>query len=398
MSKSFKLRNFSNPAILKGIEPALLLRFLQRYGDFFEGRQLQLRQGQEIDYEQLASILMSPGEDTPTDLLDALFFIDEMSLPQYYDALMEKMPSVGVHPSALTDPTTADLAVVIWLKKPDVLESMHAEQFMVHAKKFDSFLCTILVAPAMFETTETVIRALEDDLNDWFETKKRGRGTKVFVFVRDGLVWFLVRHGEPYTRQGTLKNAESSSIFFRPEKFDVLMYDPAIGEFSIHTNTKGEKKAYCKYFGKHLFGSGGLFDVDNCGDKYTLEPLRTVGEDSLICTDVDGMENAWLSELHFSHDSSVSHLEIHKSENVFEVLDAQGRCIPENVRLIKASFKILFTNAERSRTVRVRPPNSAIFDRESDRDVVSKWLELRGFSTVVKEASNDESESVLEVA
>lgn len=397
MATSFKLRNFSNPAILKAIAKPLLTQFLQRYDVFFAGRQLSLAPQQEIDYERLASILMSPGEDTPPELLDALFFIDEMSLPQCYDDLLNKLPSIEIPASSLSEPTTADLAVLIWLKSPGTLETMHAEQFMVHAKKYDLFLPTIPVIPPMVELTETVINAIEHDLNEWFETQKRGRGTKVFVFRRDGLVWFLIRHGEPYKRQGTLKNAESSSIFFRPEKFDVLVYDPQLAEFSIHTDTKGEKKAYCKFVGKHLFGSGALFNVDNCGDKYTLEPLRTEGPDSLVCTDVEGIESVRLSEVQFRHDSSASHLEIHRSGNVFEALDAQGRCIPEDVRLIRASFKVLFTNADRPRTVSVRPPNSAIFDRESDREVVSEWLTLRGFSTVHKEVKNGEAKPVLEV-
>ncbi|OHB45937.1 MAG: hypothetical protein A2Y13_05285 [Planctomycetes bacterium GWC2_45_44] len=274
MSTNFKLRNFANPATLKAIARPLLIQFLQRYGDFFAGRHLNMHAGDGFDYDHLASILMSPDEDTPEELLDALFFIDEMSMPQYYDDLVNKMASAGINPGTLPEPTGADLAVAIWLASPSLLESLHAEQFMVRAKKFDSFLSTGTTIPPLTHPTASVLKALEDNLNHWFETKKRGRGTKVFVFMRDGVAWFLVRHGEPYKREGTLKNGESSSIFYRPEKFDVLMYNPEIGEFSIHTSTKSEKKAYCKYFGRHLFGNELMFDIDRSGEKYTLEPLR----------------------------------------------------------------------------------------------------------------------------
>lgn len=398
MATSFKLRNFSNPAILKAISRPLMMQFLQRYDEFFDGRHFTMNACEELDYDHLASILMSPGEDTPEELLDALFFIDEMSLPGYYDELMNKVSKAGIDMGTLPQPTVGDLAVAIWLASPSLLESIHAEQFMVRAKKFDSFLTTCSTIPSFTFPAVATVQNLEGDLNNWFETKKRGRGTKVFVFMRDDIAWFLVRHGEPYKREGTLKNGEPSSIFYRPEKFDVLLYNPEIGEFSIHTSTKGEKKAYCKFFGRHIFASESTFDIDRCGDKYTLDPLRIDDSDSLLCTDVDGIDEINLCELQFRHDANIYHIEIHKADDVFEALELQSRCIPAGASLVKASFKITFTNSIRPRTVSIRPPNVAIFDRESDNLLVNTWLEKRGFITIKKEAIDGETDVVLAVA
>jgi len=398
MATSFKLRNFSNPAILKAISRPLLMQFLQRYAAFFAVRHFNMHAGDEFDYDHLASILMSPSEDTPEELLDALFFIDEMSLPGYYDELMNKTSKAGIDMGTLPQPTVGDLAVAIWLASPNLLESIHAEQFMVRAKKFDSFLTTCSSIPQFTLPAAATIQNLEGDLNNWFETKKRGRGTKVFVFMRDDIAWFLVRHGEPYKREGTLKNGESSSIFYRPEKFDVLLYNPEIGEFSIHTSTKGEKKAYCKFFGRHIFGSDSMFDIDNSGDKYTLDPLRIDGADSLLCTDVDGIDEIQLCELQLRHDANIYHIEIHKADDVFDALESQSRCIPEGASLVKASFKITFTNSVRPRTVSIRPPNVAIFDRESDSLIVNTWLKKRGFININREHINGETNVVLAVA
>jgi len=44
------------------------------------------------------------------------------------------------------------------------------------------------------------------------------------------VVWFLVRHGEPFTRESIVKDGESSSVYYRPEKYDVLVYNPETGE------------------------------------------------------------------------------------------------------------------------------------------------------------------------
>jgi hypothetical protein len=398
MATSFKLRNFSDPAILKAISRPLMVQFLQRYVEFLAGRHFNMCAGDEFDYDHLASILMSPDEDTPEELLDALFFIDEMSLTEYYDDLMDKMPTAGIDPASLPEPTAADLAVAIWLTSPNLLESIHAERFMVRAKKFDSFLTTCSTIPSFTLPTAATIQNIEDDLNCWFETKKRGRCTKVFVFMRDETAWFLVRHGEPYKREGTLKNGESSSIFYRPEKFDVLLYNPQLGEFSVHASTKGEKKAYCKYFGKHLFGSESMFDIENTGAKYSLDMLRIEGSDSLLCTDVDGIDEIKLCELQFRHDANIYHIEIHKADDVFESIKSQSRCIPASASLVRASFKITFTNSVRPRTVSVRPPNVAIFDRESDNEIVNTWLEKRGFIITKKETLDGETDPFLAVA
>jgi len=48
--------------------------------------------------------------------------------------------------------------------------------------------------------------------------KRRGRGMKVFLFDRGKEIWFLVRHGQPFQREGSLVKGHSRSIYYRPEK------------------------------------------------------------------------------------------------------------------------------------------------------------------------------------
>lgn len=46
---------------------------------------------------------------------------------------------------------------------------------------------------------------------------------------------------------------------------------------------------------------------------------------------------------------------------------------------MSATFSIFFAGAKRSRTVRIVPPNKAIFERDDDSILVEKWLKARGF-------------------
>ncbi len=52
------------------------------------------------------------------------------------------------------------------------------------------------------QPTARTLTALERDLDDWYEQKKRGRRSRVFVFPKEDAIWFMVRHGDPLRREG----------------------------------------------------------------------------------------------------------------------------------------------------------------------------------------------------
>ena len=379
MASNFRLRRFSNPATLKSIAPALLRQFLLPYVAVLAQRGLLLDETISIDYDTLAEILMSPDESMPDAMLDALFFVDEMSVPGNFDDLMQEATELGID-LAGQEPSAADLAVRLWLTDSNALERLHAERFLVKPKAFHSYHASSASLPALEQPSVALIEALQEELNDWFETHKRGRGTRVFVFLRDTRAWFLIRHGEPYKREGTLEGDESSSVYYRPEKFDVLTYNIEVGELAIHAGTKGQKEKYCQAIGKHLFGSETFFDVNATAGKFTLAPIVAEGAACLEVGELsDTIDTIRLVELHFRHDVQLYHVEVHKSDDVFTALKLIDRAIPDSAQLLKASFRVFFRNATRPRTVVVRPPSVTIFDRESDADVLERWMELRGF-------------------
>ena len=63
-------------------------------------------------------------------------------------------------------------------------------------------------------------------------------------FSASGVEFRLVRHGDPFRREGSFDAGQTSSVFYRPEKHDVLVYEPAIGEIRMHAASKGEKETY----------------------------------------------------------------------------------------------------------------------------------------------------------
>jgi hypothetical protein len=372
---TFRLRRFSNPETLRAIAPRRLIAFLQPHRTFFETRGLVLPRAPSvgpINYEALVDLFMAPEAGLPSDLLDALFLVDEMATPHGMDALLNT-PGLALEEGDEDSP--ADIAVQAWLLDRNLLESKHAELFLVRPRSFECYQTGRTSVPPFTLPDATVCGNLERDLDDWFEAKKRGRGTRVFVYPRDDAVWFLVRHGQPFKREESLNGSQTASVCYRPLKYDVLVYQPEIGELRINARSRGEKRLYRSLFGKHLFGDDDFFPGDS---KYTLEPLLTRGEASLACVDVPGMEWVRLREAHFFLGGPSNEVQSHRADDVFAAFRSRDGKPPAG-RIIRAVFQVKFTDSKRPRSVTIRPSNIAQYTRDDDAELVEQWLRRRGF-------------------
>jgi hypothetical protein len=205
---------------------------------------------------------------------------------------------------------------------------------------------------------------------------KRGRTCKLFVFPRPDGVCFLVRRGDPFKREGSIEKTGMTSVYYRPEKYDVLKYDQGLGELSV--NAEGNKKLVALYrelFGELLFGDPKRFPNTA---KYTLAPLQDDGADALICSDVEGIDTITLKEVQILWGGPQGEIEIRRAKDLFEALKGRKKELPKG-RLVKASFLVKFTDAKTPRTVTIRPQNIASYTRDSDASVVEAWLTARGF-------------------
>lgn len=378
---TFRLRHFSDPHTLRSIEPERLLALLDPHRGFFDGRDYELPAAggaADLDYPQLVDIFSTPDAGTPKDLLDALFLIDEMSTAEGMDSLLTAAESAGLDLElAVTDDhSPADVAVQVWLADRDILERKHAEQFLYRPKSFEYFQTNHSVPPTFATPTAAVRQQLERDLDDWFEQKRRGRGTRVFIYSSPEEVRFLIRHGEPFKREESLNGSGVASVCYRPLKYDVLVYDRQLGELRINAQLVGEKKLYCEKLGQHLFGDSGCFPGTR---KYTLEPLREMGADALSCGDVEGIESITLTEVDFYWGGGHGEIEIRKAGDLFAALAAREGHLPTGPRILKAVFKVKFEDSKTPRTVKIRPGNVAEYTRDSDAALIEQWLTLRGF-------------------
>jgi len=334
--------------------------------------------GAEFDYQALAKLFMTPMADTPHELSEALYFISELATDEGMAALRAEAEKNGLQITNLGDCSPADMAIQVWLKDRHIVERKHAERYILRPKSFVSFQ-----TPSTSTSTGTInrqtLKAIEQALDNWFEQNGKGRTSQIFHYPKGAETWFMIRHGHHYKREGGIKDGgESTSIFYRPEVFDVLIYNDTIGELSINADSSNITDLYREQFGLHLFGDSGFFPKQG-SNKYTLEPLRQDAQAALVCSDIAGIQWIQLRELHLAWDNTFGAVEIRRASDLLASCEQGKLSISPKARLVKAKFRIKFTNAKNPRMVAIRPSNIASYIRTGDSGICARWLTRRGF-------------------
>lgn len=393
------LPRFANVETLKQIAPGVLFTFFGPFRDYFKRRGYDLPQDPTaaVDHQKLVAILVDPDRDVPPDLAQRLYLVHEMAteegMQQLIDAFDDSLEVEG------DDPTPADIAVQAFLKNRSLFEEKHAEQFLVRSRSFRVCVSSS-ESPRKLPDCETTSRTnLEPEFDEWFVKNKRGSGSKVFVFPRtsEGELWFLVRHGLGMRREGTLdKSGKSSSIFFRPEVFDVVVYHREQNALILHITpyTKGILELYRKGFGKLLFKNENYFAADG---NYTLQPLVDKGTNALDCEGIDGIKSVSLHEIEIYLSKGGGVFYSLRGDDVFDYLEQSNARLPMG-RWSKAVLSFVFNDSAKERSVTLWPPSRASYKRDDDRMVVELFLKKNRFLKVKNPAKKKKSDARREAA
>ena len=392
---ALNFRKFSNPDLLRTIAPEQLAAFLDRWRDYLADRGLVLgatTSRSDLDYERLAHILMEPDARTPKDMVDALYYVHETASEEDMDALLDLAEARHVVIDHGPATTVADVAIEIWLVAPDLLRERHAESVAFRQQNFLYYGGAHGDQRALPKIDDDLRLRIESALDDWFDEHKRGRGCRIFLFPHGKKVWILIRHGLPMRREASHQDdGKSSTEVYRPQQHDVLIYDASSDELGVHANTKGEIKLYLASFGRLVFGDEEYFPP---ADKFSLDPLIDDGAKSLLCEDVDGLDEIRLVEFRRYWGGAYKEIEIRKATDIFAALAARQKGLGSKGRLAGAVFKVKFADSPKERSVTIRPPGNAKYERNEDSELIEIWLANRGF-ILEPEAEGDGDEEAL---
>lgn len=390
---TFNPRKFSDPSWLQRIAPARLIAFLQPWSGYLSHRGLAwpAAGSDAIDCAALAEILLSPNDTTPAEMADALYYVHETCTAADMESLIDSARRERLALDAAADTTPADLAIEIWLKRPQLLQQRHAEVLAHHQRSFEYFAGRAGTGRTFPHLGAVLQGQIEASLDDWFSENRRGRGSRIFVFREQAHTWIVIRHGEPMHREP--KHADDGRVetaFYRPQQHDVLIYDETTDEIAVNAKTKGMRMLYLETIGRLVFGDPTYFPT---ADKFTLNPLIERGAEALKCDDIVGIDRVTLVEYRRRWGGAHKETEIRRADDIFAARADRGRSLALEGQLSAAVFRIKFSTSPKERRVVLRPKASAQCERDSDAVLIEEWLQARGFMrrAPAAEALNDEA-------
>ena len=377
---TLKIRVFTNPDRLKHIANVHLINLLAPWREYFADREVEIPTNgeDEFPHDKLAEALMSYDENMPIDLMNGLYFIDETASNETLDDLIQRAKDESIEIESHGKSTAADVAVQIWIAKPELLEERHTKTIALQKQAFVYFPGRQRSGRDLPDISADRLAEMAKLMDPFFEERQRGRGTRIFAYPRpdEKKVFLLVRHGMPMTREGKHEeDGEPGVAFYRPQKHDVLIYDAAIDVLGINAQSKGEKTLYQEVLGETLFGKKSYFGEGNI---FTLAPIRNDGPKIQECGDIDGIDQVRLLEVVRVILGDVTRIDIQKSSDLFRALGENWGSVFTFGRITSAKFGFVFEGSAKQRSVTIRL-DSARYDRDSDAEFVEAWLRDKNF-------------------
>jgi hypothetical protein len=371
---------FSHPDVLRAVSLKWLIKLLEPHAAYLESRGLVLpgpdADWDDLDDKKLLSILMTPDPEMPKDLIDSLYYLHEMATPEAMDCLLEDAELQGIPIDDDPDPTPHDVAIQVWLHNSDLLKHHYAERSLTRPYVFVHFQGTGK-HDRFWTPDQPVVEALQSDLMEWFDKRRRGRYCMIQFYAWDDCVRFVVGHGNPARREDCVCGRRHGSEFYRPEQHDLVIYRPHTGELQVHAGTQAQVRTYSKLFGRHLFGDDLHFFNAR---KYTLDPLKTDGEKALVCSDIDGLDSISLTRVRYQLSGCHSECETYASDDVFASMKERGQTIPDGAVIAEAGFSVYFRDSTVPRTMSVEPSDADGYERPCDSERLRDWFVKRGFA------------------
>ena len=306
---NLKPGRFAHPEMLRQIRADILLDWLAPGRNYLSEHGLELPQPRVgdapvLDYDKLASVFLEPAPDMPAELLESLYLFREMDAEPAMDALRAEVRrhrlDLGLDASA----TPLDALVRAWTLDRRLVETVRQGLELSRPRSFQYFSAAIEPPPRFNGPTVEQLAALERRLNLFYEAWQRGQGARVFPSRQEDDWFFLVRHGAPCRREGIMDKNEPSSIFFRPQRYDVLKYSVQHGELAINCCGPRERRVLLRLFGACLFERADFFPA---AARYSLAPLMLRGRDCLACGDLPGFESVRLTEVELQSEEEPRH-------------------------------------------------------------------------------------------
>ena len=191
---SSNLKKFTNPGFLRSLKFSNLIKLLRKFDGYFSGVvhfQYDNIEQDKFDFDGLAAILidqMMVGDYS--ELFNAFGLIGAMGTDSREDVLREYIDAQPYKDEVTDDTAVADLALLVYLHAPEVLNDIDIE-FNATKKKSFAMRATRRNMSDLVITHQHIV-AFEEELNKIFVTRHRGNTAKVYTPSKEGDEYYFI--------------------------------------------------------------------------------------------------------------------------------------------------------------------------------------------------------------
>ncbi len=152
---------------------------------------------------------------TPQGLLNAVYYVEEMSTPLAADSLLTRAQQAGMPFDEDGKYSLPDIVMQVWLFDSKMVETQHAWQTWKNTQTHG----VLSTCPVDRNSSDLdhgrSIEASHQGCGDWFAKNNRGR--KVFMTPRivDDEIQIAIRRGDPFNRKPTIDDDGMDTVTFR---------------------------------------------------------------------------------------------------------------------------------------------------------------------------------------
>ena len=376
---TYNPKQLSEPEVIREINPTVLYEFLQPFEGYLRSRGLVLKKESRIDnaaIEKLVEILTNPTMKTPQTLLNAVFYVEEMSTPLAADSLLNAAHQAGMQFDEEGKHSLADIVMQVWLFDSKMVESQHAWYTWKTPRRMECFQPARLTGSAPMSITDERLNQAIKDAGDWFV--KHNRGRKLFMTPRifDNEIQISIRRGDPFSRKSTIDDDGIDTITFREARKDSMVYCLNDEVLMLNSSLKSAYPIYCRIFSKLLYDNPDHFGLVT---RYTLAPLSELGEDALSPGEIDAIEEIVLLNYRVRLGGPFNSYIIHGADDYFADLKWRGGSFQAEGSLDRATFRIKYRHVKAPRTLTLYAGSSSSYTRDENAHYAEQWMVLRDF-------------------
>jgi len=384
------VKRFASKKFISTVDLDLLRRFLEAYRKQISLDIDALCEDNEKTRALLFDYFVKADEHYPPQMLDDLHRIAELSTEagarhlrhRAELAVVEIIPAHELENDDGLQFNPRYLALRAFLDQPDIFEAA------LDWVAFDDQR-----SPAEFVGADENVKphlgkeareAFKQQVGEFFRDRYQGRYCEVRSYDDEDGVYILVAHGKQPVSTLVVIQDKERPLTFREIKQDLLIYHQATGRLKVTASNEEERERLCAIFAATILGKPKSFEHDDCRRLYTLDPIAQAGAAFRLNGEWDpDLAEAAVIEIQFYNQLRGGWI-----VTIRDAKDAIARlyekCPETNLREAQINYvRIRFTfwvrGRKRRKTVKIKPPSLASFNRTSLEAKVMEHLRRNGF-------------------